>query len=138
MIQTHSDDPDVGHAAAEAAVIVNQVLASLPEASRFDYGGHILSLGEYGVCIRCTKPIAEAQQASRALFEKADSLEDGTVVEHLLLAAELLKLEAHAAEIRAEFHNGQGSETILNNLLGHIHDRQILDSYDHSHHGGQQ
>ena len=136
MIQTHSDDPDVGHAAAQAAAIVKETLSGLPEADSFDYGGHILKVGEYDLCTRCTKPIAEAQAASRALFDKAEHLEDGTLVEHLLLAAELLKLEAHAAEIRAEFHNGHRSEPILDTILGFMYDRQVHDSYDHSHQGG--
>ncbi|HYH75032.1 MAG TPA: hypothetical protein VD735_03645 [Candidatus Saccharimonadales bacterium] len=138
MIQTHSHDPDVAAAAEQAAGVVRDVLASLPPAESFDYGGHILQLGDYGMCERCTRPIAEAQQAARALLDAADSLEDTdpTIAEHVELAGELLKLEAHAAEIRAEFHNGHNSEAIINTLLGYIHDRAIHDSYDHSHKQG--
>ncbi len=47
------------------------------------------------------------------------------------------KLEAEAAKIRAELHNGQGSERIINRILGFLHDRDIHDSYSHSHHGGK-
>jgi hypothetical protein len=138
MIRTHSDDPDVAAAAAEAAVIVRGVLAGLQPATSFDYGGHILEIGQYGVCTRCTQPIADAQVAARALLDKADSLEDDLVAEHVELAGELMKLEAHAAEIRAELHNGANSEPIIDALLGHIHDHAIHDTYEHNHASGQQ
>jgi hypothetical protein len=134
MIKQHSDDPDVYAAAEHAARIVREVLGSLPKATAFDYGGHQLKIGDYDVCHQCTEPIAEAQQACLALVRKADETTDPTVKEHLQLAAQLLKAEAQAAEIRAEFHNGHGSEAIVNELLGFIHDRAIFDTYDH-HHG---
>lgn len=137
MIQSHSDDPDVAAAAAQAATIVRETLAAMPAADTFDYGGHILKIGEYNVCARCTQPIADAQQAARVLLDKAASLDDSTVAEHVELAGELMKLEAHAAEIRAEFHNGADSEPIINALLGFIHDRAIHDTYDHSHKAGK-
>ena len=136
MIKTHSEDPDVSAAAEQAAGIVSDILANLPQVDSFDYGGHILKLGEYGVCERCTRPIAEAQQAARVLLDTAASLEDSTVAEHVELAGELMKLEAHAAEIRAEFHNGHKSEAIINSLNGFMHDRAIHDTYDHTHNGG--
>ncbi|HSX17523.1 MAG TPA: hypothetical protein VLH86_05495 [Patescibacteria group bacterium] len=136
MIKKQSDDPDVEAAAAQALDTVEQVLSKLPPAETFDYGGHNLRLGEYDVCTRCTRPIAEAQQASQALLAKAEAEADAVVKEHLELAAELLSLEARAAELRAELHNGQGSEKILNTLLGFLHERSIHDDYDHSHNGG--
>jgi hypothetical protein len=138
MIQTHSEDPNVEHAAAKAHAIVKDILDSLPAAVEFDYGGHELKLGEYGVCVRCTLPIAEAQAAEQAILTKARTLEDQTVQEHLLLAAQLFKLEAEAAIVRAEFHNGHGTENILNTLLGFQYDRHIGDDYQHSHHQGQE
>lgn len=133
MIKKYSDDPDVEAAAKQALAVVRQVLAGLPAAETFDYGGHILHIGEYDVCTRCTGPIAEAQQAYRKLLETAESTKDETVAEHIQLAAELFLLEAEAAQIRAEFHNGHSSETILNEILGFIYKRNIHDSYDHSH-----
>jgi hypothetical protein len=136
MIKTHSDDPDVEAAAHRAAEIVQQVLQELPKADTFDYGGHNLHLGEYDVCTRCTGPIAEAQAAGLALQRKAHAETDPVVAEHLALAARLFRLEGDIAAIRAELHNGQGSERILNELLAFTSDRQIHDSYDHSHHGG--
>lgn len=138
MIQTYSDDPDVAAAAREAAGIVARELAKLPQAGSYDYGGHILKLGEYGVCTRCTSPIAESQAAETALRTAAEATEDPEVREHLELAAGLFRAEAEAAVIRAELHNGQHSETILNQLLSFIHERSIHDSYDHSHHGGNE
>lgn len=137
MIQKHSSDPDVQAAAAQAADIVRDVLGGLPPAETFDYAGHEMRLGEYDVCTNCTAPIAEAQQASRALIEKAETLDNATVKEHVELAAELLRLEAAAAEARAELHNGRGSEPIVNELLGFIHRRGIHDRYGHSHEGGE-
>jgi hypothetical protein len=136
MIKTHSDDPDVEAAAHHALQITQESLGNLPEADSFDYGGHTLHIGEYAVCARCTAPIAEAQQASLALEEKAKTVDDPVVKEHIELAAELLRLEGDIAQIRAELHNGRGSEKILNTLLAFIHDRKIHDTYDHSHHGG--
>lgn len=136
MIKTHSDDPDVAQAAAIALGIIKQVLTELPKASSFDYGGHILNIGDYDVCTSCTTPIAEAQAAEAALRTRAGQLEDETVQEHLILAAELFRLEAEAAIVRAEFHNGQGTEQILNHLLGFQYDRHIGDDYQHSHHQG--
>lgn len=136
MIKTHSDDPDVEAAAHQALDIIRDTLAALPAAAEFDYGGHNLKIGEYGVCTRCTIPIAEAQQAYNTLLKKAEKTEDKTVAEHIQLAAELFRLEAEAAQIRAEFHNGHGSEKILNEILGFLYQRDINDSYDHSHNQG--
>jgi propanediol dehydratase small subunit len=136
MIQPHSDDPNVAAAAHAALKVVQGVLGELPKATTFDYGGHSMHIGDYGVCERCTSPIAEAQQASVKLLEKAGTLEDDVVKEHVQLAAQLLRLEAEAAQIRAELHNGHGSEPILNALLGFIYDRKIQDDYHHSHGGG--
>lgn len=136
MIKTHSDDPDVAEAAHKALNLINEVLTALPKAETFDYGGHTLNLGEYDVCTFCTTPIAEAQAAERALRERAEQLDDKTVAEHLALAADLFKAEAQAAVVRAEFHNGHGTEGILNRLLGYEYERHIGDTYQHSHHGG--
>ena len=136
MIKTHSDDPDIEAAAQQAAAIVRDVLAELPEATSFDYGGHRLVIGDYGVCARCTGPIAEAQQAHEQLHERARSIEDPTVREHVELASEYFRLEAAAAAIRAKLHNGQGSEKIVNELLAFVYNRHIHDDYDHSHHQG--
>jgi hypothetical protein len=136
MIQKQSKDPDVVRAAQQALDIINDVLTHLPEAENFDYGGHQLKLGEYGLCLECTKPIAEAQQAHNALQARAETTDDSVIKEHIELAAELLKLEADAAVIRAEFHNGFGTEKILDQLLGFQHERKIYDDYNHSHHQG--
>lgn len=136
MIKKHSDDPDVEAAALQAVNIVREVLGNLAPAEKFDYGGHELSLGEYDVCSDCTAPIAEAQQASQKLTEKAGTLADELVKEHVELAAELLRMEANAAQIRAQLHNGHGSEPIVNDVLGFIHDRHIHDRYEHSHEAG--
>ena len=136
MIRTHSDDPDVETAAVDAAAIVKQILGDLAPAKIFDYGGHILTIGEYEVCSRCTVPIAEAQQAHQKLLERASETSDSVVKEHLELVAELFRLEAAAAEIRAELHNGHGSEQILNTTLGFMYDRNIHDDYNHSHKQG--
>src|ERR1700733_8555522 len=114
MIQKHSDDPDVVQAAEQALAIIERTLAKLPAAETFDYGGHALKIGEYGVCEHCTRAIAEAQAAERVMRLEIDLLDDPTVKEHLELAANLLKLEAEAAVVRAEFHNGHGTEAILN------------------------
>jgi hypothetical protein len=138
MIKTHSDDPDVEQAAKDALASVDEVLAELPKAEMFDYGGHNLKLGEYGVCTACTTPIAEAQAAEKALLDKIKTLEDETVKEHLALAAKLFHTEAEAAIIRAEFHNGFGTEQILNRVLGFEYDRHVGEDYHHSHHGGQE
>lgn len=136
MIKTHSDDPDVAAAAGQAANIISQILAELPQAQTFDYGGHNLRIGEYDVCERCTRPIAESQAAERALRERAETLDDQTIKEHLTLAANLFAKEAEAAAIRAELHNGHNTEPILNKLLGYQYERHIGDDYQHSHHGG--
>ena len=136
MIKTHSDDPDVKHAAQDALVSINGILQKLPVAETFDYGGHILKIGEYGVCTHCTKPIAEAQAAQNALLEAADSIADETIKDHLELAAQLFKHEADTAIVRAEFHNGHGTEAILNRLLGFAYERGIGEEYNHSHHQG--
>ncbi len=138
MIKTHSDDPDVKDAAKAARDIIDDILNTLPKAETFDYGGHILKIDAYGVCTACTTPIAEAQAAERALLERAKTLQDETVKEHLELAAQLFHTEAAAAVIRAELHNGLGSEQILNRLLGFTYDRHIGEDYRHSHHGGQE
>lgn len=137
MIQKHSDDPDVEAAANRAYDIIHDVLTNLPPAKTFDYGGHILALGEYGVCTRCTNAIAEAQAAHAKLLTCIEAEADPVVKEHLELAAQLLQAEAQAAIIRAELHNGQGSEKIINTLLGFIYERTIHDSYDHTHDGGK-
>jgi hypothetical protein len=106
MIKTHSNDPDVEHAASEALAIIQDTLGKLAKAEMFDYGGHQLKIGEYGVCERCTIPIAEAQQAKQALEARAAQVKNDTVKEHLDLAAKLFELEAEAAIVRAELHNG--------------------------------
>jgi hypothetical protein len=135
MIKKHSDDPDVVKAAEHALGIITATLAKMPKAEHFDYGGHELKIGEYGVCERCTMPIAEAQAAERVLRTEMELLDDETIKEHLDLAAKLFHLEAEAAVIRAEFHNGQGTEAILNRLLGYQYERHIDDDYQHSHQG---
>jgi len=136
MIKTHSDDPDVAAAAATALDVINEVLHNLPKAETFDYGGHQLKLGDYDVCVQCTTPIAEAQAASAALLAKAETIDDESVKEHVRLAADLFRTEGEAAVVRADFHNGQGTEAILNRLLGYQYDRHIGDDYQHSHHQG--
>lgn len=135
MIKKHSDDPDVAAAARRARDVVHEVLSKLPAAKTYDYGGHRLALGDYDVCTRCTSPIAEAQAAATALAAKAEAATNDIVAEHLEQAAKLFMLEAAAAEIRAQFHNGQASEPILNELLAFVYQRNLHDSYDHSHHG---
>jgi hypothetical protein len=137
MIKTQSDDPDVEAATKEALNDIEKVLHNLPKASTFDYGGHKLHLGEYDVCTRCTRPIAEAQQAYNSLMEKSETIKDPLVKEHVELAAELLRLEAATAEVRADLHNGDGSEKILNHLLGFLYSRGVHDDYDHTHNGGK-
>jgi hypothetical protein len=136
MIKTHSDDPNVEDAAEQALQIIKEVLAKLSKAETFDYGGHNLHLGEYEVCSTCTSPIAEAQQANRALLEKANTIQDAVIKEHVELAAQLFKLEAEAAVVRAQFHNGIGTEKILNTLLAFQYERSIHDDYHHSHQKG--
>ena len=138
MIKKHSDDPDVVDAAERAKSIVREVLAAQPKAEKYNYGGHELKLGEYDVCTACTGPIAEAQQLAEALRARAGNVEDETVKEHVDLAAQLFETEAHAAVIRAEFHNGHNTEPILDELLGYQHLRNIHDSYEHHHGGGAQ
>jgi hypothetical protein len=136
MIKKHSDDPNVREAAAEALRIITTTLANLPPATEFDYGGHKLKIGEYDVCERCTRPIAEAQATEQTLRTESDLISDETVKEHLDLAAQLFRLEAEAAIIRAELHNGQGTEPILNHILGYLYERKINDDYEHTHNGG--
>jgi hypothetical protein len=136
MIRKKSDDPDVLEAAHSAERIVKFELKHLPQATKFDYGGHMLKLDDYGMCTRCSGQIAEAQTAFNHLSAAAKRITDPTVREHVDLAAHLFFLEAEAAKIRAELHNGHGTEPILNEILGFLHDRTIHDSYDHSHHGG--
>lgn len=136
MTKTHSDDPDVTAAAATALEAINSVLHDLPKAETFDYVGHQMKLGDYDVCIQCTTPIAEAQAASAALIAKAETIEDPVVKEHVQLAADLFRTEGEAAVVRAEFHNGHGTEAILNHLLGYQYERHIGDDYHHSHHQG--
>jgi len=137
MIKTQSDDPDVTQAAEHALDIINATLAKMPKAEHFDYGGHELKIGEYGVCTRCTTPIAEAQAAEDTLRTEIGMLDDETIKEHLELAAKLFHLEAEAATVRAEFHNGHGTEAILNRILGYEYERHIGEEYQHSHTGGQ-
>lgn len=137
MIKKHSDDPDVAKAAKKALKIVQTTLAKLPAATEYDYGGHEMRLGEYDMCAACTVPIAEAQQAHRAIEQAASEAADAVVKEHLELAAELLRVEAAAATIRAQLHNGHSSEPILNELLGYMHNRNIGDNYDHNHESGK-
>lgn len=133
MIKKHSEDPDVRIAAQQASHIVNDSLANLSPATAFDYGGHVLKIGEYDVCASCTSPIAEAQQARNALLQKAEEQKDPIIKEHLQLAAKLFQLEAEASIVRAELHNGLGTEEILNTLLGFQYNRSIHDDYTHSH-----
>lgn len=131
------DEPNVESAAAKASVIINSTLEELPDADTFDYGGHFMKIGEYDVCEQCTRPIAEAQAAHEALEMRAIHTDDPEVREHIDIAAELFKKEAEAAIVRAELHNGRGSEKIINRINGFLHERKIHDSYDHSHHGGR-
>jgi len=138
MIKSHSDDPDVKQAAEDALIIINEVLGSLPKAETYDYGGHDLKLGEYGVCTMCATPIAEAQAAERGLLERAKKIEDETVREHIEMAAQLFHADAQLATLRAELHNGSGTEAILNRILGFEYDHHIGEDYHHSHHGGQE
>jgi hypothetical protein len=135
VINKQSNDPDVALAAKQALEIINSELDKLPVAESFDYGGHMLKIGEYGVCEVCTRPIAEAQQAHDALMKSVEKLDDPEIREHIELAAELFKLESDAAVIRAELHNGLGSEKIIDRLNGFKHDRKISDDYNHSHQG---
>jgi hypothetical protein len=136
-IQKQSVDPDVEAAATTALDVIDEVLTGLKQAETFDYGGHMMRIGEYGVCPQCTSPIAEAQQAQFALQHRAEKIDDPAVREHVDLASELMKREAEAAIIRAELHNGLGSEKIIDHLNKFKHDRHIHDEYSHSHHGGQ-
>jgi hypothetical protein len=136
MIKKHSDDPDVAKAASIAAEIVKNTLASLGTADTFDYGGHEMHIGEYDVCQTCTRPIAEAQAAEAALRAVSEKEENDTVRAHIEEAIKLFKLEAEVAQVRAELHNGENTEAILNAALGHIYERKIFDEYHHSHTGG--
>lgn len=136
-IKKQSIDSDVAQAAAQALKIIDEVLSKLSPARTFDYGGHMVRVGEYGVCEECTRPIAEAQQAHFALMHRAEKIDDPEVREHVDIAAELMKHEAAAAVVRAELHNGIGSEKIIDRLNGFKYDRKIQDDYAHSHHGGK-
>ncbi len=136
MIQTHSDDPDVTQAAEQAQQIIVNALSMLPRSDTFDYGGHLLKVGEYGVCERCTTSIAEAQAAEQAIRTAIERANDPLVKEHLELAAQLFRVEAEAATLRAELHNGHSTENILNTILSFQYERRIGDEYNHSHHGG--
>lgn len=135
MTNKYSEQTKITAAAKEAAEIVKQVLKTLSAAKTFDYGGHELKLGDFDMCVECTRSIAEAQQSYAALMKKTKTLEDETVKEHVELAAELMKLEADAAVIRAELHSGHGSEPIINELLGFIYNRNIHDKPEHFHQG---
>jgi hypothetical protein len=137
MIKTHSDDPDIEHAANVAYEQIDTALKSLPKANSYDYGGHYLNIGEYDVCAYCATAIAEAQQAQHIIEEISNKSDDPTVKEHLDIAAELFRTEAEAAVIRAELHNGHGTEKILNTILRFNYDRNINDSYQHSHNQGK-
>jgi hypothetical protein len=136
MIQKHSNDPDVAHAAQVAVALITDTLHALPRATTYDYGGHLLHVGEYDVCERCTAPIAEAQAAEQAIRELAGTVDDETVKEHVELAADLFHAESEAAILRAELHNGHGTEPILNALLAYQYERRINDDYHHTHTGG--
>ena len=136
MIQSQSIDPDVAAAAGQALEIIDSELGKLPVAQSFDYGGHILNIGDYDVCEVCTRPIAEAQQAHDVLAKRAEETDDPAIREHIAIAANLLKAEADAATIRAQLHNGLGSEKIIDRLNGFKHDRGIYDDFSHTHHGG--
>lgn len=133
MIKKHSNDPNVVLAAQQALKIIKLVLAKVPVADSYDYGGHDLKLGEYEVCTQCTSSIAEAQQAAKAILMNSAKVDDPVVKEHLELAAELFDLEAQIAVIRAEFHNGHGTEEILDTIQGFEYDRKIHDQYGHNH-----
>jgi hypothetical protein len=133
MINKQSDDPNVQIAAEHALGIIKDILSAQPKAEDFNYGGHELKLNDYGVCTICTIPIAEAQQLTKSLREKSETIEDEVIKEHLDLAAQLFEAEAQAAIIRAEFHNGHNTEPILNELLGYQFRRNIHDTYDHNH-----
>ena len=136
MLQPHSNDPNVAEAAEQALRIIQTTLNGLELAKTYDYGGHLLQIGEYDVCKICTSPIAEAQQAQQALEKAAEAVTDETVREHVTLAAEFFRLEAEAAVVRAELHNGSGTEPIVNTLLGYQFERGIHDDYHHSHQSG--
>lgn len=136
MIKKHSNDPNVAQAADQASQIIDKVFAQIPNAETFDYGGHELRIGEYDVCTICTTSIAESQQASNVLGNIAKDQNDSTVKEHIDLVAQILDLESKIAILRAELHNGQNTEPIINSTLGFIYDRKIHDSYDHHHEQG--
>ena len=137
MIKKHSDDPDVELAAAQSHEIIKDTLSKLPQATTYDYGGQDLEVGEYDVCEHCTTAIAEAQQAHDAIEQASDATDDPLLKEHLDIVAKLFKQEADAAVIRAELHNGHGTEDILNTILRYNYDRNINESYQHSHHQGK-
>lgn len=133
MIKKHSNDPNVAQAADQALKIIEKVFAQMPRAETFDYGGHELHIGEYDVCTICTTAIAEAQQASTVLGNISKDQNDSTAQEHLDLVVQILDLESKIAILRAELHNGQNTEPIINSTLGFIYERKVHDSYDHNH-----
>lgn len=137
MIKKQSDDPDVVHAATQAYELINTTLNNLPKATTFDYGGHVLNIGDYDVCTYCTTAIAEAQQARVAIDKLSFDTEDLNLKEHFDIVSELFKTEAASATIRAQLHNGHNTENILNTVLRFNYDRNINDSYKHSHHQGK-
>ena len=137
MVGKQSNDSDVTKAAEKALQIIDETLSELPAAKSYDYGGHILAIGEYDVCTLCTKPIAEAQSAYDALEMRAAHTDDTEIKEHIEMAAELFKKEAETAVIRAELHNGRGSEKIIDHINGFLHDHNVRDDYNHSHNGGK-
>ena len=76
----------------------------------------------------------EAQHSRLPVYR--ETLDDPVVKEHVTLAAQLFEKEAEAATIRAEFHNGHETEAILNALLGFHYERNIGETYEHSHKAG--
>lgn len=138
MIKTRSDDPNIKLAASQASNIIRETLTALPLAESYNYGGHIIKIGEYDVCKQCATSIAESQQAYNAIARRNDSIEDPVIKEHLEIAMNLLKATAESSIVRAELHNGQGAEDILNELLAFNYNRKIDETYNHSHSNGRQ
>ncbi len=137
-MQNKPDNQLVVQAAQHAESLIRKELASLPQATKYAYGGHDMVVTDYKSCQNCTLAIAEAQQAYLAIYALAHDSDDQLVKQHLDLAASLLEAEAEIARMRAMLHGGKASEGILNALLEFIHDRNIHDSYEHSHHKGEQ
>ena len=133
MIRTQSDDPNIKKAANQASDIIRDTLAKLPVAESYDYGGHIIKIGEYNVCRQCATSIAESQQAYRAIALRNNNITDPVIKEHLEIAMNFLRLSAETSIIRAKLHNGQGTEGILNELLTYNYNRKVDDTYSHSH-----